>query len=77
MMVDDLDISRTLLGPHKADAPLVVDSDRMVASLRDLEIRETCPVSCAGLTRASLLLREMDCRVKPGNDGERPITKGQ
>jgi hypothetical protein len=26
-------------------------------------------LSCAGLTRASILLRKtMDCRVKPGND---------
>jgi hypothetical protein len=33
----------------------------------------TFPVSCAGLTRASIHLRKslskkMDCRVKPGND---------
>src|SRR5438105_396966 len=25
-------------------------------------------MSCAGLTRASILFRKMDCRVKPGND---------
>jgi hypothetical protein len=24
--------------------------------------------SCAGLTRASILQKKMDCRVKPGND---------
>jgi hypothetical protein len=29
-------------------------------------------VSCAGLTRASVVFRKkMDCRVKPGNDGVR------
>jgi hypothetical protein len=34
----------------------------------------TLSASCAGLTRASIILHEnlskaMDCRVKPGNDG--------
>jgi hypothetical protein len=34
----------------------------------------TLAASCAGLTRASIILRKslskrMDCRVKPGNDG--------
>jgi hypothetical protein len=30
MVVDDLDIGRSLIGPHKADAPLVVDADRVL-----------------------------------------------
>jgi hypothetical protein len=31
MVVDDFDIFRTLLGPHKANAPLIVDVDRVLA----------------------------------------------
>src|SRR6185312_5193630 len=32
VIVDDFDIRRALLGPHKADAPLVVDPDRMLSA---------------------------------------------
>src|SRR5205807_3393242 len=32
MVIDDFDIGRTLLGPGEADAPLVVDADRVLAA---------------------------------------------
>jgi hypothetical protein len=32
MVIDDFDIGRTLLGPGKTDAPLVIDADRMLAA---------------------------------------------
>jgi hypothetical protein len=32
VVVDDFDIGRTLLGPYEADAPLVIDADRMLSA---------------------------------------------
>ena len=40
MVVDDLDIGRSLIGPHEADAPLVVDTHRMLSRPVALEVLE-------------------------------------
>jgi len=40
MVVDDLDLGRTLIGPHEADAPLIIDAHRMLSGPVALELLE-------------------------------------
>ena len=40
MVVDDLDIGRSLIGPHKADAPLAAQTHRMLSGPVALQFLE-------------------------------------
>src|SRR3954463_12284617 len=56
----------------KPCAPPVTTAQRLLRSIWFMVM--SFVASCAGLTRASILLhkslsKEMDCRVKPGNEG--------
>ena len=51
MVVDDLHVRRSLFGPHEADTPLVVDTNRVLAGPVALQRRAGYRSSCSHLSR--------------------------
>jgi hypothetical protein len=57
--VDDFDIGRTLLGPREADAPLIIDADRVLTASVSRERFETVRRRRAQVTEVTRMVEHV------------------